>query len=137
MSTFVDSSAWFAAGNRKDRYNRLAVDLLGRSGSLVTTNLVIVETWLLINARIGFDEARSFWDRMRRSPVEAIQVTSEDHFQAWAISERFRDQKFSIVDCTSFVVMERLGIDRAISFDNDFVIFRYGPNRDQAFEVLR
>jgi hypothetical protein len=33
--------------------------------------------------------------------------------------------------------MERLGITRVASFDRDFAIYRYGPNRDRAFEVLR
>jgi hypothetical protein len=33
--------------------------------------------------------------------------------------------------------MERLGISRVASFDNDFVVYRYGVNRDRAFEVLR
>ena len=34
-------------------------------------------------------------------------------------------------------MMERLGISRVISFDDDFVIYRFGPDRRQAFEVLR
>jgi hypothetical protein len=34
-------------------------------------------------------------------------------------------------------MMERLEISKVISFDVDFVIYRYGPNRDRAFEVLR
>ena len=33
--------------------------------------------------------------------------------------------------------MERLGITQAISFDDDFIIYRYGQGRAQAFEVLR
>jgi uncharacterized protein len=49
----------------------------------------------------------------------------------------FADQNFSIVDRTSFAVMERLGLTRAISFDDDFAVYRYGRNRDRAFEVLR
>jgi hypothetical protein len=33
--------------------------------------------------------------------------------------------------------MERLGINRAASFDDHFAIYRYGRNRDRAFDVLR
>jgi hypothetical protein len=33
--------------------------------------------------------------------------------------------------------MRRLGIERAASLDDDFAIFRFGPNRRQAFTVVR
>ena len=56
---------------------------------------------------------------------------------AWAIGTAFPDQEFSIVDRTSFAVMERLGLTRVASFDSDFAVYRYGRNRDRAFEVLR
>ena len=33
--------------------------------------------------------------------------------------------------------MERLGLTRAASFDDDFAVYRYGRSRDKAFEVVR
>jgi hypothetical protein len=33
--------------------------------------------------------------------------------------------------------MERLGLSRVASFNDDFAIYRYGQNGDRAFEVLR
>lgn len=33
--------------------------------------------------------------------------------------------------------MERLGLERAASFDDDFAVYRWGPGRRRAFEVLR
>jgi predicted nucleic acid-binding protein len=56
---------------------------------------------------------------------------------AWAIGDVFPDQDFSVVDKTSFAVMERLGVTRAASFDSDFATYRYGRRRDRAFEILR
>ena len=137
MSTFVDSSAWFAAINLKDKHHLRSAALVTGGTDLVTTDFVLVETWLLLNARIGFDVARSFWTGMRRGIASIERVTPADIDGAWNIGSVFADQQFSLVDCTSFVVMERLGVTRVISFDNDFVIYRYGPNRDRAFEVLR
>jgi uncharacterized protein len=56
---------------------------------------------------------------------------------AWQIGMAYRDQDFSLVDRTSFALMQRLGIDRAASLDDDFAIFRLGPNRRRAFIVVR
>ena len=56
---------------------------------------------------------------------------------AWAIGELYDDQDFSIVDRTSFAVMERLGITRAASFDHHFAVYRYGPRRERAFQIVR
>jgi predicted nucleic acid-binding protein len=64
-------------------------------------------------------------------------VTPADLDAAWAIGEAFPDQRFSLVDRTSFAVMERLGVHRALAFDDDFAVYRFGPRRDRAFEVLR
>jgi predicted nucleic acid-binding protein len=57
--------------------------------------------------------------------------------KALDIGRGFRDQRFSLVDRTSFAVMERLGVSRAIAFDDDFVVYRFGPDRRRAFEVMR
>jgi hypothetical protein len=33
--------------------------------------------------------------------------------------------------------MRRLGVSRAATFDDDFAIYRFGPGRGQAFEIIR
>jgi predicted nucleic acid-binding protein len=97
----------------------------------------VVETWLLLNSRYHHQAAERFWDRIRRGAVQIEFVTLADLEMAWAIGDAFSDQTFSIVDRTSFVVMERLGVTKVASFDDDFAIYRYGRNRERAFEVLR
>jgi hypothetical protein len=37
----------------------------------------------------------------------------------------------------AFATAQRLGITRAASFDNDFSVYRYGRDRDKAFEIVR
>jgi predicted nucleic acid-binding protein len=56
---------------------------------------------------------------------------------AWRIGEIFPDQGFSIVDRTSFAVMERLGLTRVATFDEHFSIYRFGSQRQHAFDVRR
>lgn len=41
------------------------------------------------------------------------------------------------MDRTSFAVMQRLGLERVASFDDDFVTYRYGQRRERAFSVMR
>ena len=137
MSIFVDSSAWYAAADRSDRSNGRAKHLLSTKESLVTSDHVLVETWRLIHHFISADAAEAFWDGLRSGVAIVEQTNSADLEAAWAMEERFPDQDFSLVDRTSFALMERLGISRVITFDSDFAIYRYGRDRRFAFEVLR
>jgi predicted nucleic acid-binding protein len=81
--------------------------------------------------------AERFWAGIRSGAAQVERVLQSDFDAAWEIGATFPDQKFSIVDRTSFAVMERLGLSRVATFDDDFAIYRYGRNRDRAFEVLR
>ena len=134
---FVDSSAWFAAVNRRDRHHPRAIELLASYAPLLTSHLVIVETWLLTNSRIDFATAERFLNGVGGGSCEIVPISTDDWQQSSKISVSFPDQTFSIVDRTSFAVMERLNITQAISFDDDFVIYRFGQDRVRAFEVLR
>jgi predicted nucleic acid-binding protein len=121
----------------RDRHNARAKAVLKAATEHVTTDHVVVETWLLLNSRYHRQGAERFWDRIRRGPVRVEPVSTADLETAWAIGEAFPDQSFSIVDRTSFAVMERLGVTKAASFDDDFAVYRFGRNRERAFEVLR
>jgi predicted nucleic acid-binding protein len=137
LSLFVDSSAWYAAADDDDRGHGRAVEILSGGDPLVTTDHVLVETWFLLDRRLGRAAAERFWDGLRRGVAAIEPVRAADLEVAWAIGEAFPDQDFSLVDRTSFAVMQRLAVYRAASFDAHFAVFRFGPDRRQAFEVLR
>lgn len=137
MTAFVDSSMWFASVFARDRHNQRAKAILASKEAFVTTDAVVVETWLLLARRFQYMAAERFWAGIRKSAVAIETVLPPDYDAAWQIGVVFADQKFSIVDRTSFMVMQRLGLSRVASFDDDFAIYRYGRNRDRAFEVLR
>ena len=137
MTAFVDSSFWFASVVKRDRNNARTKEILLAEREHVTSDHVVVETWLLLNSRYGRSPAERFWERLRRGGVRIEIATAADLEAAWAIGEAFPDQNFSLVDRTSFAVMERLGLIRVASFDDDFAVYRYGRNRNRAFEVLR
>ena len=137
MSVFVDTSIWYAAADSSDVGNDRAKAILSAGELLLTTDHVLVETWTLLRYRINPNVAERFWEGLRSGVAKIEPVGTADLEAAWQIRLSFADQDFSIVDRTSFAVMRRLGIERAASFDDDFAIFRFGPNRRQAFIILR
>jgi predicted nucleic acid-binding protein len=98
---------------------------------------VLVETWLLIAHRLGRHAAERFWAAIQGGGARLELVSAADLAVAYAIGETFPDQSFSIVDRTSFAVMQRLAILRAATLDRDFAIFRFGHDRTRAFEIIR
>ncbi len=136
MSLFVDTSVWYAAADHGDTSNGRAKALLSAREHRFTTDHVLVETWLLLRHRLGRRAAERFWSGLKRGVARVEPVTAADLEVAWAIGERFPDQDFSIVDRTSFAVMERLGVRRVAAFDSDFSVYRYGKDRMRAFEVV-
>src|SRR5438105_12654713 len=126
MSLFVDTSAWYAGADSGDRNNRRAKSVLGSGDDLITSDHVLVESWLLLRHRLGRPAAERFWDGIRSGVASLELVTPADLEGAWTIGVSFPDQDFSMVDRTSFAMMQRLGIERVATFDADFAIFRFG-----------
>ena len=137
MTLFVDSSAFYAAADVGDSSHARAVELLGAGEPLLTTDHVVVECSLLIQRRLGRAAAERFWAAIRSGSASVEPAGLADLEAAWSIGQSYPDQSFSIVDRTSFAVMQRLGIVRVASLDDDFAIFRYGARRERAFEVVR
>lgn len=136
MSLFVDTSVWYAAADASDIDNTRAKAILTRDESLLCTDHVLVETWSVLRNRIHRRAAERFWDELRSGTATIEPVGTADLEAAWQIGLSYRDQDFSMVDRTSFAVMRRLGIDRVASFDDHFAVFRFGPKRRHAFEIV-
>ena len=139
MRVFVDTSAWYALGASDDLSHNKAVALLNEhSGRLATTDHVLVETWAVARSRRHRLAADALVSAILDGNVaEVLTATPADIAVALRIGERFGDQEFSMVDRTSWVVMERYGIEEAIAFDIDFAVYRFGPELRQAFTVYR
>jgi predicted nucleic acid-binding protein len=137
ISLFVDTSIWYAAADTSDAANARAKAILKMGGPLVTTDHVLSETWTLIRYRINWKAAERFWEGLRNGVASIEVAVAADLEAAWQIGAAYRDQDFSFVDRTSFAVMRRLGIEHAASLDDDFAIFRFGPNRRRAFTIVR
>ena len=126
----------YAAVDRGDVGHERARAVLDGDEALVCTDHVLVETMLLVSRRAGWQIAERLWQGLRGGLVRVEPTVHADLDRAWSIGEDYPDQEFSLVDRTSFAVMHRLGITRAASFDKDFAVYRFGPKRRSAFELI-
>jgi predicted nucleic acid-binding protein len=136
---FVDTGAFYAVADSSDSHHaeaRAAFKARAASGDLITTDHVVVESWLLLRARLGRNAAMKFWDALMTDVVQVVGVSSADLIRAREIAREWPDQDFSLIDCTSFAAMERLGLEEAFAFDSHFRTYRFGPSRDKAFQVV-
>lgn len=136
MSLFVDTSAFYAAADSSDTNHARATSVLEGGDRLTATDHILVESWFLLDARLGRSAAQKFWRAIRAGAAEIATVGPADLDRAWRIADEFPDQGFSVVDLTSFAVMERLSIASVASFDHHFAVHRFGPHRDRAFRVI-
>jgi predicted nucleic acid-binding protein len=125
---FVDASAFFALYKKDDPRHDKAVKIARMidSGPIkkVTSNLMISETLTLISMRVGKAKAIETGKTFQEIDIMVHFIDQIFHQKAWKIFKSIKDKDVSFADCTSFAVMEALGIKTAFSFDEDFK--RYG-----------
>ncbi len=119
---FVDTGAWYASIVPSDPdHPAAAAWLAGNNEPLLTTDYVIDETLTLL--RMRGERARSLLlgERFFRGELaEVHMLTEEDIARAWETFKSFDDKDWSFTDCTSKVVIEKLGIAQAFAFDRHF-----------------
>jgi predicted nucleic acid-binding protein len=135
---FVDSSAFYALADKSDRNHARAKDTYESiiKTHLVTTDYILIECWFLIASHLGRPQAIRFWDGLNTGIVDIINGSAQLLSQARAIIDRFSDQGFSLVDASSFALMEREGVRTAFTFDSDFRLYRFGKDQKRYFEVV-
>lgn len=122
---FVDTAAFLAIENRRDSHQAQALSFrdtcLQVGETLITSDYILDESYTIIRLRAGHAAAVQFGEAIRASRLLRIEyVTPEIIDAAWHIFKRFADHDFSFTDCTSFVLMERLRITTAFTFDAHF-----------------
>lgn len=122
---FLDTSAFLAIENRRDarheealKYQRTCID---KGSPLATSDYVLDESYTIIRIRAGHKVAVQFGEALRASRLLRIEhITAEIIEAAWRTFKDYSDHEFSFTDCTSFVLMEQLGIEAAFTYDAHF-----------------
>ena len=125
---FVDTSAYLALSDRDDEHHAQAAAVMSQLNRAryrqVTTNVLIIEAHALFPSRLGSIAGREFLAEIQQSSTVVIRVRAADEERAKQIVFRYADKDFSLADAISFVVMERLQIRQAFTFDQHFA--QYG-----------
>lgn len=120
---FVDTGGWYAFLNGMDpAHERVGRFLSTGNRRLVTTNYIFDELVTLVQARVGHAQAVVIGDHLRRTRgVEWVRLSEKDETLAWELFSARGGRGYSFTDCTSFVVMRDLGLQRAVALDRHFV----------------
>src|SRR5690606_13994039 len=119
---FVDTRGWYAAYVPTDPHHEEVKPLIAEASTrLVTTDDVLPESLTLLRVRREQQRALVLGANLiAQDAAERIHVSVEDLQRAWSVFSTYRDKEWIFVDCTSYVVMQRLGIREAISLDQHF-----------------
>ena len=122
---FTDTSGLYALVDKNDASHATARDavaaILRSSSRLVVTDYVIDESVTLAKARGGALVADRVLALIERSQGIRIEWIGPDRFAATrAFFRKHADHAYSFTDCSSFVVMHELRLNRALTTDRHF-----------------
>ena len=125
---FIDTSAYFAAANRRDGNHgpasALMQALVDARRRLFTTNFILAELHALLLTRLDRRVAARVLAEVDGSALTTIvRISARDERRAREIVFGYTDKDFSLTDATSFAVMERLRIFQAFTLDENFAQF--------------
>ena len=127
---FLDTGFIIALEALDDQYHKTAVEywrnLVKSLPQLVTTSYVFNEVVTFFNCRNQHAKAIEIGNRLLNSrAIRFIRVDKTLFHESWRYFEQHADKSYSLTDCLSFIVMERLGIGASLTFDKHFAQARF------------
>ena len=124
---FADTGWWVAWALPGDGRHETALQMLrglGRTEQVLTTNLVVGESWTFLRRKDSHRSALAFLDRIDVLTADdrlvVHRVTAEQETAAWEWLRKHDERVYSFVDATSFRVMRDRRLREALAFDQDF-----------------
>jgi len=122
--SLIDSGPLIALFNKNDKYFNLVSDFLKKyNGILFTTWPVVTEVSHLlsfnINAQLDFIK----W--IKRGGLIIENIIDDDIDRIIYLSEKYSDLPMDLADASLVTLAERLGLNKIITIDKDFTIYRH------------
>ncbi len=124
---FVDTSGWANIFVSSETYHAQAqqyfLNAWQSQRPLLTTSYIIAELVALLQSPLRIPRNTIFQvvDSVRQSEcIQVIHVSPDIDATSWQLCKARPDKAWSLVDCTSFVVMQQLGIQETLTTDQHF-----------------
>lgn len=133
-SIFIDTSAWVALNEKKDNYHKKAKSFTQKIknhelnfGPIHTSDFILQETYTYLLYNYNYKAAKDIVNKIYQSNIIIHPFNSLQFSKIWE-KITLKENKFSFVDWTSIMIMEKYNIKHIFSFDSDlskFGIKRY------------
>ncbi len=127
LEIFVDTSGWGNLVDKSQPYHQLMVQLYREAKQqkrrLITSNYVITEVVALLTSPLRIPRSRiiSFVNSLKQSPyIDIIHIDKEKDNETWILLSSREDKEWSLVDCSTFIIMKQRGILEALTNDVHF-----------------
>ena len=125
MTTYIDTGAFIARFVVADQFHAQSLilweELRTTQEICVTSNHVLDETFTLLARRVSYGFAAEKARLIYNSGLFQIaRTTQDDELSGLSLFEKYADQAVSFTDCLSFILMKKMNIQKAFSFDRHF-----------------
>jgi predicted nucleic acid-binding protein len=124
---FIDTSGWANLIDISQPFHTLSANIYQNTRSqkhkIITTSYIITELVALLASplRIPRPKAIAFIQSLKTSPyLEVIYISQEIDTKAWELLMQRQDKEWSLVDCSSFIIMQERKISESLTSDHHF-----------------
>jgi uncharacterized protein len=126
-SAFIDTSGWASAFDARQPHHKTASltfrQMRTSNFRIVTSNYIIAELVSLFHSPLRVPRLQIFAtiETIKIYPyLDIIHIDTDIDTLAWNLCKSRPDKDWSLVDCTSFVLMQQLSIQMALTTDKHF-----------------
>ena len=124
---FADTSGWANYFVRSEPFHKAAKQLMRQwyqeRTKVVTTNYILSELVALFISPLRIPRSQQIQtiETINRAEwIEVIHIDKTLHNQAWRFLKKYDDKMWSLVDCSSLVVMQQRRITQGFTTDHHF-----------------
>jgi uncharacterized protein len=126
-SLFIDTSGWASLFVIRETHHsqsrQLFTQATQQNHTIITSNYIISELVALLHSPLRQPRSRVFEivNAIRSAAyIQTIHIDIAIDQTAWELCQQRPDKPWSLVDCSSFIIMQQLNIQQALTTDHHF-----------------